>query len=469
MNNPWIIVWLIGLALSLTTLPFILLSDKRPAGMLAWMWAVLLFPYLGALAFLLFGSERIYRRHLRRRRVWSKRRNKGEVSPYEGLNAHDNELAHLLSELNIYPSSSYAEAKVLLEAKNFYPALEKAISEAQSSILIEFYIWKDDAYGKRILALLTAAAQRGVMVKLILDEMGSLSLPKTHFQSLVDAGGNFSWFNALHLVRNRWNFSLRNHRKLQIIDGEVAFVGGMNIGREYMSEDPKFGQWKDVQIQITGPVIKNLCQTFWEDWHFATGEDLGSEMVFPTPSPAGKSLAQVIEDGPDSKNYPLVLSLVALLNAAKERAWFSAGYFFPIEPFLSALKLTAARGVDVRILIPTKSDHSCLVKGAGAFYEELLSYGVKLYEYEVGTHHAKLALIDTAWASVGSANLDVRSLRLNFELNVVVHSESVVTELEKTLLEDFALSKAVNIESVQARSTKTRLIENICRLMGPVL
>ncbi|MDZ4743354.1 MAG: cardiolipin synthase [Verrucomicrobiota bacterium] len=469
MNITQTLILAGGWLIALVTLPFILLSEKRPAGMLAWMWAVLLFPYIGAFAYLLFGSERIYRRHLKRRRKWSHRRGSVEPLPLEGHDPRNRELASLLSSINVHSSSRYDEVEVFLHAQEFYPALAAEIKEAKSSILIEFFIWRNDEYGKNLRDVLTEAAGRGVAVRVIIDEMGCFGLPRGYFSGLIEAGGKFSWFNALHVMRNRWNFSLRNHRKLQIIDGKIAFVGGMNIGREYMGDKSESGGWKDAQIRLSGAVVRALCQTFWEDWYFATDEDMSGEKNLPSPIHGGRGLAQVVEDGPDSQQYPIMLSTVALLNAARRRVWFAAGYFFPTEPFLSALKLCVARGVEVRILIPAKSDHPYLVKGARAYYEELLTYGVRLYEYTCGTHHAKVIIMDDEWASVGSANLDVRSMRLNFELNVILHSTDVVTKIEKELTKDYISSHEVTLDEVRSRSMWTRLIENICRLLGPIL
>jgi cardiolipin synthase A/B len=471
-SSSWFYIAVVGYGITLVTIPFILMAQKRPAGTLAWLWAVILFPYLAPLAYLVFGSEQIYRKRLlRRHRKQRQSKTQEAVLLFPSLKRNDANLSQELTTLNLYPASSYHEAVLLLDAQEFYPALEKAINEALTSVHFEVFIWRDDAYGKRFLACLIAAAKRGVKVRLMLDELGCISIFQNTFADLRAAGGEFTWFNGLHPLHNRWAFSLRNHRKLQIIDGKIAFVGGMNIGREYMGEDPAVGSWRDVQIRLTGAVVTTLAETFRNDWFFATDRSLPAEKeaVESGEAPAADPFpAHVIEEGPDSPTYPLVLSILTMLHRAQKRIWFTAGYFFPQEPLLSALKLCAARGVEVRILVGVKNDHRYIVLGARYYYEELLKYGVKIFEYAEGMHHAKIILLDDAWVSVGSANLDVRSMRLNFELNVALYSPKAVKQLQPYMEKDFACSEEIIYRTFVARSSGQRVLENLCRLIGPL-
>ncbi len=233
-------------------------------------------------------------------------------------------------------------------------------------------------------------------------------------------GGKFAWFRTAHPLRNRWTFNLRNHRKLQIIDGRYAFVGGMNMGREYAGEDPQVGAWRDVQIEVTGPAAKKLQMVFADDWYFATEEKLLDARYYPKPTRPQRVLVQAMPDGPDSYEDPIQMTIDAMLHWAKKRVWLTAGYFVPNEPLLTALKVAAARGVDVRLLVSEKSDHPMLIHIGRSYYEELLRLGVKIYEYDKGVNHAKVVLVDDDWLMVGSANFDIRSMRLNFELNLLL-------------------------------------------------
>jgi cardiolipin synthase len=398
-----------------------------------------------------------------------RRKEDGEEPLPEHLSDSDKELAGLLSRLNILTSSRCDEANLLSGGAAFYSALEQEVKAARTSLYVEFFIWRADACGLWLLELLVEAARRGVKVRVMVDNMGSIGLPRSYFQPLVEAGGKFSWFNTRSLLWNRWTFNLRNHRKLQVIDGQIAFVGGMNLGREYRGEDPKLGEWSDLQLRVQGAVARKLQSVFEEDWYFATDEDLRDSTRPVSSSNVTGQLVQIIEDGPDSDRFPTMMSVVSLLNAARDRIWFTAGYFFPQEPLLSALTLCAARGVDVRILVPVKTEHPYIVKGARSYYEELLSSRVRIFEFACGTHHAKSILMDDRWLSVGSANLDIRSMRLNFELNLILHSPALAVQLEEIFLADFQKSKEVNLHHFRQRSTVERLIENSCRLFGPVL
>ena len=328
----------------------------------------------------------------------------------------------------------------------------------------------DDARGNAMLDRLVAAAQRGVEVRLLVDPLGSFGLRRSYFNRLTNAGGKFAWFRTAHPLRNRWTFTLRNHRKLQIIDCQRCFVGGMNMGREYAGEDPKVGPWRDLQIEIAGGVTRKFQMVFADDWFFATQEKLLAQKYYPRPESAQSLLVQPMTDGPDGPDDPIEMSIVAMLNGARHRVWLTAGYFGPNEPLLSALQLAASRGVDVRMLVAGKSDHPLLVNVGRSYYEELLRYGVKIYEYEAGIDHAKVALVDDEWLMVGSANLDVRSMRLNFELNALVRDPTTAANLERVLSKDFEeSSRHIVPEEFARRSRWARFGESLVRPLAPLL
>ena len=288
--------------------------------------------------------------------------------------------------------------------------------------------------------------------------------------TLTKAGGKFAWFRTAHPLRNRWTFTLRNHRKLQIIDCRTCFIGGMNMGREYAGEDPKVGPWRDLQIEITGGATRKFQMVFADDWFFATQEKLLAPEYYPPPECAQTLLVQPMTDGPDGVDDPIQMSIVSMLNSAQRRAWLTAGYFGPNEPLLTALQLAASRGVDVRMLVAGKSDHPYLVNVGRSYYEELLRYGVKIFEYEAGINHAKVALVDDEWFMIGSANLDVRSMRLNFELNAFVRDPATATDLERVLANDFGRdSRRIEEEEFLKRSRWDRFKESLVRPLAPLV
>lgn len=471
----WSLVWL-GYLLTWAAIPHILMRNKPPASTLAWIWAVILFPYVGPIFYVVFGTDRLVRQKLRATRAMDaagareERKSTARTEALlERLPVAEQPTVELLSRLNEFALSSAERTRLLIDGDQFFRALAERIDRACDHVHIEFYIWRNDPRGREMLSHLVAAARRGVEVRVLLDRVGCIRLRRSHFAPLVAAGGKFAWFRTAHPFRNRWTFSLRNHRKLQIIDGRHCFVGGMNMGREYAGEDPAIGPWRDLQIEMTGSAARKFQMIFADDWFFATEEKLLDRRYYPAPENPQRLVVQPMTDGPDGVDDPIQMSIVLMLQTAQQRVWLTAGYFAPKEPLLTALQLAAARGVDVRMLISEKSDHPMLVNVGRSYYEELLRYGVKIYEYEAGINHAKVALIDEDWLMVGSANFDVRSMRLNFELNALVRDRARASDLERVLSGDFGRSTEIVLEQFSRRSRMQRLKESLVRPLSPLL
>lgn len=459
-------------------IPHLLLLKKRPAATLAWLWAILFIPFLGTLFYVLFGTDRFKRRRLRRRKFFSARptptqapasaTDDATAALIEHLSGRDRRFVQLLSRINQLPVASADGLRVLCDAQNFYPALEEKIRAAKHHLHIEFYIWQSDDTGRKFLRLLTEAAERGVTVRLLLDGVGSFGISRAFLADFRRAGGKFAWFESLDPMRNRFLLNLRNHRKLQIIDGEVAFVGGMNIGREYLGLDPAFGGWRDVQVEVTGSIVQALQDVFADDWFFATAEKISAAPV-RTPACRAEHPMHVILGGADRENEPVSKSIVSLLNEATTRVWTSTGYFVPDDVLLAALELAASRGVDVRLLVAKKNVHPWLVTIGRSYYDELLAAGVRIFEYSAGIHHAKIAVADAHWGMVGSANLDYRSMRLNFELSLLFHSPEHNAELARLMEDDFALCQEVHAATFARRPFRRKFAEALLRPLSPML
>jgi len=460
-------------------IPHLLLLKKRPAATLAWLWAILFIPLLGAAAYALFGTDRLKRRRLKRRNLFSARASRSAVPAgstddataalLRELPRRDRQFLQLLSRINQLPVSSVAGLRLLDNAGEFYPALADRIRAAVHHIHLEFYIWRDDETGRRFLELLTDAARRGVSVRLLLDGVGSQDLGEDRLADFQRAGGHFSWFQSLDPKRLRFFMNLRNHRKLQIIDGRFAFVGGMNIGRGHEAPDPALGSWRDVQVEADGSVAAELQEVFADDWFFATGEKIAEPAFYPVHPGPPRELAHIVLGGPDRRNEPVSKTIVSLLNEASDRVWIATGYFVPDDIVLTALELAASRGVDVRLLISVTSDHPWLVTVGRSYYGELLAAGVRLFEYSAGIHHAKVTLADDHWAMVGSANLDYRSLRLNFELNLLFHSPAGNAALARLLEQDFALCREIDPGEFALRPFRRKFAEAALRPLSPLL
>ncbi len=463
---------IVGYLLTWLAIPHVLLAGKRPASTLAWVWSILLFPYFGPLVYFALGADRIKRRRLRRAVKKGLPTHGESPRAKAGLEAAPpaaQALLRGLANINRIPHSTADHVDLLIDAAAFYPRLKAAIQGARHHIHIEFFIWRDDRQGREFVELLSAAARRGVTVRLLLDQIGCLGTSRRFFQPLIEAGGHFSWFYALPFWRHLRFVNLRNHRKLQIIDGVVAFVGGMNIGEDYARPLGDERYWHDAQLELRGGVLTHLQDAFATDWLFATEERIVASEYYPEHATEGGHLCQVIAGGPDLPREPIPKSLVALLNAAERRVWIATGYFAPDLLLLAALQLCAARGVEVRVLVSEKSDHPLLVEVGRSYYEELLRFGVRVFEYSRGINHTKAILLDDDWLMVGSANSDNRSMRLNFELNVLVGAPKAAHELERMLAEDFGASREIQLFDFLHRPLRRRLLEAALRPFAPLL
>jgi cardiolipin synthase len=468
----WVAGWL--------CIPHLLLLNKRPTATLAWLWAIILFPVFGAVFYLAIGSERVKRQRRERRqefraagRMVSGRDETGEAAALRAdeaaLAPGERALLRGLGAITQLPLATASALEILYKGEAFYSALRTAIQGAQREVHVDSYIWRDDEVGAEFLDLLVATAKRGVTVRLLLDELGCHELRDRYFRPLIAAGGHFSWCHTLSPLRGRYSFNLRNHRKLQIIDGRIAFVGGMNIGREYLGRDPALGDWSDMQLRVEGRVVEVFRQIFAEDWFFATGqEDLLDRNGFD-PGPGGDILAQVLRGGPDEEDHPMLRAMVLLVATAKKRLWIATGYFVPGETMQTALQVAAARGVDVRLLVSSKSQHPHLVLVGRSYYDALLRQGVRIFEYDRGIDHSKYMVLDDDWATVGSSNFDERSLRLNFELSLLMRHAGVNEHLAGIFNASTARSHEIDRAEFARRPLRQRLVESALRPLSPVL
>jgi cardiolipin synthase A/B len=472
----FLLVWIPGW----WCIPQLLLLNKRPTATLAWLWALLLFPVIGPALYLMIGSERVKRRRMRRRLDFrgKERRTSGRaraarssdsLSKEKNLEAGARVLLQALAAITGLPIATVSTLRVLRKAPAFYEALQQDIRDAKHSVQVETYIWRDDEVGREFLDLLIGTARRGIAVRVLVDELGSFWLKESYFQPLIAAGGQFSWCHTLSPLRNRFSFNLRNHRKLQIIDGRIAYVGGMNFGREYLGRDPNCGDWSDVQIRVEGTVVEIFRQIFAEDWFFATGKDDIQEEQHLKRTPDEATFVQVLRGGPDEEDQPMLRADLALVASAKSRLWIATGYFVPGESMQLALQVAAARGVDVRLLISQKNAHPFLVKAGRSYYEALLRQGIRIYEYTKGIEHSKYIIIDDDWVSVGSSNLDERSMRLNFELSLLAFCRKTNRELAQIFKTSISQSNEIERNVFSHRPYLEKLIESALRPLSPVL
>ena len=459
-------ILLIGYLLTWAFIPFILLARKRPVSTLAWIWAVVLFPFVGPIAYLLFGVDRITRPRRRQHRA-------GHPYPETAVDKvplapRDVPLFRAIEQLSGFAVSTADELRLLPDAAAFYPALERRIAAATHHVHAQFFVWEEDAYGRALRDALITAARRGVIVRVLVDRIGCFHTGRSFFEPLVAAGGSVEWFRSLNPLRHRFSLHLRNHRKLQIIDGNIAFVGGMNVGKDYAGENPRIGRWRDLQLELQGPVVAELQRVFAEDWEFAAEQEINGVEYFPEREAPGPYAAQIVLGGPDLPVEAMADSFAALLHHASQRVWISVGYFVPDSLLLSALRLAAARGVDVRLLGSERSDHPWLAEIGRSYYTQVLRAKVRVFEFKNGLHHAKSMLIDDRLVMIGSANCDNRSMRLNFELNVLADSPAAAEALEAMFREDFAASREIILEEFRRRPFSRRFLGALVRPLAPM-
>lgn len=464
--KPWALLGSALVLLQWALIPHLLAQrNKSPNATLAWMWGILLFPIAGGVVYCLLGSERVYRRRLKLVRDFESR--SGRVEPATPC-PHFSQVPEM-ELINGLPPTGGNRVELLGDGPHFFAALLKTIAEAQHHLHLEFYIWAADATGCRVRDALVAAARRGVEVRVLLDEIGSFSLRRAFFSSLEQAGGRFAWFHTFAPLRGRIHLNLRNHRKLVIADGVLALTGGMNIADEYWTGrgGPPY---RDVHLQVAGPVVGQLAVVFAEDWYFACGEALLEAGAYYPPAPRGGDVEmQVVPGGPDNELNEIQLSVLVMLQRAQRSLRLMTPYFAPEDAVLSAIQLAAMRGVAIELMVPARGDHLYLTHVTRSYYDRLLPHGVRVFEYQPSLLHAKVGILDGHTAMCGSANLDVRSLRINFELNLALHSPHLASELNALFESNLLDCQEVTLESYAARPFRHRFLEVLFRPLTSTL
>ena len=371
--------------LSWSAIPHLLLLDKRPAATLSWLLALLFFPP-SLFLYLLIGTDRLRRQRLARFR------DSVAKDSYQEKNGHSPGTAPALERvLETLADFNWTQGNnpiPFTEGEPFYNDLLQSIESARESILMQFYVWRNDQRGIAMRDALVRAAKRGVNIYLLVDELGSIETKSRFFLPLQEAGGQFSWFYTVHPKRNRYFVNLRNHRKISCFDYQRGYIGGLNVGLEYESKDPETGKWLDLHLRIEGPAVHQLASVFANDWYFSTQEKIHIPDRETTSSGENRFPAIVVESGPDQRFARNHLALSAMAAQASETLDFFTPYFVPTPEILQQMKLAALRGVRVRLLICQTSDIRFLIDIGRSYYRELLECGVRIFEFPDGVHHA---------------------------------------------------------------------------------
>jgi len=355
--------------------------------------------------------------------------------------------------------------------------LLRAIRDAKDHIHMEYFILKDDGLGREIIHALEERAQAGVEVRLLVDGVGSAHLPRRFFRNLEKAGGKHAVFFPSLIPYVNYRVNYRNHRKIGVIDGKTAFIGGFNIGDDYIGKDPRWGYWRDCAVRIHGTGAYAAQLRFLLDWNYAAGHD-SIEFIdsgelksryFPEMEHTEGVILQVVSGGPDTHWNAVKESYLKMINSATESVYLQTPYFIPDESITDALRIAALSGIDVRVMIPDQPDHMFVYWTSHSYVEELLDSGVRAYCYNNGFLHAKTIVIDGTVASVGSANWDMRSFHLNFETNAIMYNRKIAGELHDAFLDDLKVCTELTPEWYANKSWFFRTRASVCRLFTPVL
>lgn len=461
--------------LMVIVIPLVLVKKRDSTVAVAWSLVVILTPILGSLLFWVFGFNYVQRRVVKKkthRRAFSHVHPPRRREATRGAGKTDNDphhLAQIAQAVNAFPISPGNYVKLYHETADAYAAIMQAVAAARHHAHLEFYLFRADDTGKRLIELLIDKAKAGVEVRLLYDALGSLFFSWRLQSRLRAAGVRIDTFLPVNPVRSWVQVNLRNHRKIVVVDGRVGFTGGMNIGDEYLGKSKRFGYWRDTMLKMEGPAVAGLQRVFIEDWHFASGEDVTEEPYFPEVPPPGEDAVQVVESGPDQELNSIREIFFAAILGAKKRLWIASPYFVPDSGLLDALRLARMRGVDVRLLGLLKPDHLTTFYAGRYYWSDLLDFGASVYQYAKGMMHAKFLIVDDDWAFVGSANFDNRSLHLNFEAGCLLYDKELVAELALQYERDLADALPLDPWAFGQRPLLTKLLENGCRLFSPVL
>ena len=447
------LVWLAG---------YIVLQKREPVATLSWIMSLAFLPVAGLVIYHLLGPTRIRRQRKRRKLARSLL---GELPASEGTQAEVGSLMRLAQRSSGFPPSSCVSVDLLVDGTATFDALVAAIAAAKSHVHAEYYIFEPDQTGARIRDALIERAQAGVQVRLLVDALGSASLSSAFLAPLRAAGAQVAFFHGFRL-RRLWRprLNLRSHRKILVVDGRIGFTGGINISD---TENPSLREdaFHDLHLRLEGEAVRWLQQAFAEDWGYACGRAADAPEQWPTLAP-GPIRTQVLPAGPDSPWEAIHRVMVEAVHASQTRIWLATPYFVPGEAARMALTSAALRGLDVRLLVPRRSDSALVTAAARSYFGELMHAGVRVFEYP-RMLHSKALLLDGDRCILGSSNFDNRSFRLNFELSVLFQDAGVAARLDQQLALDFA--QAQEVRGPRHLAFLPRLGEAAARLLSPLL
>lgn len=457
----------------------ILLENRDPQKTISWVIIIALLPIVGIFLYFIIG------RNLRKEKIFSKK----IIADFEQIEkfkeaqltnitkqifSGNSKLKSKSGTMNLLRNNNKAlltennRVLVLNNGVETFNAIIQALENARDHIHLEYYIIEDDEIGNRIRELLIKKAKEGVTVRLIYDDIGSWSLSSDYIESLINAGAEVFSFMPVKFYRFAAKINYRNHRKIIVVDGKTGFVGGLNIADRYIHGNEEVGFWRDTHLRIEGDAVFSLQYVFLIDWCFVSDQFIRDEKYFPDTDVVETCLVQIATSGPDSDWASIMQTYFSAISTAKKYVYISTPYFMPNESILTALKTVAMSGVDVRIILPSKSDSFISYWGSMSYVTELLEAGIKVFVYEKGFTHSKVLIVDDILCSVGTANMDIRSFDQNFEVSALIYNEPVACFLKKSFMDDLGSCNRLLPEDYSKRPFVIKIKESIAKVFSPL-
>lgn len=467
---------------NLLTMAFMIFKEKRSTNsIIAWILILYLAPYVGFIVFILIGRKMnnanmfgFKNAELNTFKSYVNKNEEKNKYNKENLYEKNKDMILALEAMDYSPYRNDNNVSMYSDGKLFFNELLESLKKAKKSINIEFYIFKNDDIGTKILNVLEEKAKEGVEVRLLYDSVGSRLLNRNVLNKLINEGGKVGEFFPSWLKFININMNFRNHRKIVVIDNNVGFVGGFNVGDEYLGKDSKFGYWRDTHIKFTGSAVNDLNLRFLADWRYATKEEVSLEEIFEANEENSNSNnvgMQIVSSGPNlSDKYEIKMAYLKMIQKAKKYLYIQSPYLIIDNSISDSLKLAAASGVDVKIMIPGKGDHPFVYWANLVYAGDLIKEGIRVFHYDKNAFlHAKTVVIDDEVCSIGTANMDTRSFELNFEVSSFIYSEKIAKEQKYEFENDMKKCEELTLEKYQNRSRIVKIKESLSRLFSDVL
>ena len=444
------------------------LKSRTPQGTIAWCICLLLFPFLAVPLYMIFGGRKFYGYIKARRKGDSELHKIGEnvIAEMSRFSPEIRDEKEPLVSLAKLPITTGNEVQFFTDGNSKFTEVWDELKKAQKYIIVQYYMVHDDRTGIELQELLLQKSASGIPVYFLYDNIGSYETSSSYLRELRKGGVEVVSFGSARFVKNKFQINFRNHRKIIIIDGKVAFCGGMNVGDEYRGRNEALSPWRDTHLKISGPAVQGIQLVFLEDWCSMGGRV--PDLDWDPKVTEGKSELLVLPVGPADERSNGMLSFLHACNLAKEKLWIVSPYFVPPPEVASAIELAALRGVDVRIMVPSKADNIMVQLSSLSFIDEFQKTGVRFFRFKEGFLHQKVFLVDDSIGSVGTMNIDNRSFNINFELSVYGFDAAFTSTLEEMLVQDFEMCEEIEASEYEQRSFFTKFAARCSRLLAPL-